>query len=507
MEAENKHSNLICEALIDLAQVLGEQNEFEEILRLITQKASGLFQAELTLIMMINPKTHQTLKTVFPGGDKTKESKYHTLHTSISGWVIKNERSLISQDIQLDSRFRQGAFKNIPVKTVLCVALRSENVIFGTLSLFRKMNTVTFDDTDLSYLEKIAIVVSPFIRNVQKIEHYFKPQIPKDALLNKYQAHGLLGKSKQFIELLHAVDAAARSDVRVLLEGKSGTGKELIAKAIHHCSDRYSHKFIAVDCGAIPEHLIESELFGHLKGAFTGAAMPRKGLFEEANNGTLFMDEITNLPMEMQVKLLRVLQEGEIRPLGSNTTHKVNVRIITAASMPLKELVNTNQFREDLFYRLLVFPVHVPSLEDRQEDIPLLANHFLKHYSQQQNKKVESFDDDLVDFINYHSWTGNIRELENFVERMITLAPQNQIKIDVGLLPAEFRDELKTIKVNKKEVQKTKSLTEILNAQEMQIIQQTLVAHNGNQSSAAKGLGIDESTLRYKMRKYKIKKS
>ena len=294
--------------------------------------------------------------------------------------------------------------------------------------------------------------------------------------------------------------------MRVLLEGKSGTGKELIARAIHNCSERNMHKFIAVDCGAIPQHLIESELFGHVKGAFTGAATSRKGLFEETNNGTLFMDEIANLPIALQVKLLRVLQEGEIRPLGSNMSRKVDVRIITATSIPLKELVEKNKFRQDLFYRLLVFPIHIPSLEEREEDIPILAKHFIKQFSTQQNKQADSFDEAVIELIKHHSWTGNIRELENFVERMVTLTSKNQTQIDVGLLPPEFRDELKSLVKNKKKVQETKSLAEILNTQEKKIIHQTLVNHRWNQSSAANALGIDESTLRYKMKKFGIKR-
>ena len=502
-----KNNSLIADALIEFAEILSRQDDYNEILRLVTQKTSDLLQGDLTLIMMINPKTHQTLKTIFSRGGYKKESRYHTLHTSVSGWVIKHEHSLISQDIRSDSRFRKGAFKNIRIGSALCVPLRSENRVFGTVSLLRNLNTEAFQDSDLSYLEKIAAVVSPFIRNVQKIEHYFQPRIPRETLLYKYKAHGLLGKSERFLELINAVDAASRSDVRVLLEGKSGTGKELIARAIHNCSERSTHPFIAVDCGAIPEHLMESELFGHKKGAFTGALVDRKGLFEEADKGTLFMDEITNLPMDMQVKLLRVLQEQEIRPLGSNTSLKVNVRIISASSVSLKELVNINQFREDLFYRLLVFPVYVPSLYDRREDIPLLAYHFLKKYTEEQKKQVMYFDDDLIEFIKNHEWTGNIRELENFVERLVTLASENQTQINAGLLPPEFRDEQKRTQKNKKKVQETRSLAAILNTQEKQIICQTLLDHKWNQSSAANALGVDESTLRYKMRKYQIKKS
>jgi transcriptional regulator with GAF, ATPase, and Fis domain len=493
--------------LIDLAQNLSIQDDFEEILRLVTRTVTELLQAEKTLIMMINPRTGETIKTIISQGDEQGDRKSHTLHTSISGWVIKNELSLISKDIKSDSRFRPDVFKDIEVKSVMCVHLRNENVVFGTLSVFRKTNTSDFKNSDLYFLEKIALIVSPYLRNMQKIEHYFKPQMPRKSILHKYQAHGLLGKSKRFVELLHAIEAAAKSDVRVLLEGRSGTGKELVARAIHNCSERAGKKLIAVDCGTIPEHLIGSEFFGHVKGAFTGATADRKGLFEEADSGTLFIDEIANLPMDLQVNLLRVLQEGEIRPLGSNASRKVNVRIIAASSVLLKELVEKNKFREDLFYRLMVYPIHVPSLDERPEDIPLLTEHFIKKYSTEQNKQVENFNEGLIEFLKHRSWTGNIRELENFIERLITLAPENRKQIDMDLLPREFRNELQDLKKIKKKVQITKSLAEILGDHEKQLLRQTLVDCKWNQSSAANALGIDESTLRYKMKKYKINKS
>jgi transcriptional regulator with GAF, ATPase, and Fis domain len=494
------------DALFDFAQNLSVQYEYEEILRLASRTVNELLQAEKTLIMMINPRTLETIKTIISQGDGKEDSKSHIFHTSISGWAIKNEKPLISGDIKSDTRFRQGVFKDIDVKSVMCVPLRSENVIFGTLSVLRKPGTSIFTSDDLPWFEKIATILSPYLINAQKIENYFKPQMPEDAIFNKYRLHGLLGKSKSFLELLYNIEAASSSDVRVLLEGKSGTGKELVAKAIHNCSERSGQKLVTVDCGTIPEHLIGSELFGHVKGAFTGATTDRKGLFEEADKGTLFMDEITNLPMDMQVNLLRVLQEGEIRPLGSNSSRKVNVRIIAAASTPLRELVEKNKFREDLFYRILVYPIHVPSLDERPEDIPLLAEHFIEKYSREQNKQVENFHPGITELLKHRNWTGNIRELENFVERMVTLAPENRKIIVTDLLPREFRKELQDIKVARKKSQKTKSLPEILSDHEKQLMRQMLVDCKWNQSSAANALGIDESTLRYKMKKYKIKR-
>ncbi len=494
------------ESVIELASLLANQNNFHEVLRLVTQKASDLLSADTALIMMVNPKTRETVKTIYKEGNEPGSKSYQFLHTYLSGWVIENKCGFLSENIQKDTRFNQKLFENNSSKSVMCVPFKVEGITIGTLLLLNQEDGIVFNENDFSLLEKLSVIVSPYLRNVQKIEAYFTPKLPEDTLLNKYKASGLLGKSKRFMELLHSVDAVANCDVRVTLEGASGTGKELIAKAIHNYSQRSAQKFIAIDCGAIPENLIESELFGHTKGAFTGATGPRTGLFEEANNGTLFMDEISNLPVEMQVKLLRVLQEGEIRPLGSNTTRKVNVRIISASSTPLKELVNNQKFREDLFYRLMVYPVHIPSLRERQEDIPLLANHFLLRFSKEQKKEVESFNEEIIHFMKYHPWTGNIRELENFVERMVAIAPKNKKQIDTSILPSEFHSEQSDSEKKKNAMQADKTLPQIISGYEKEFISNALTDCNWNQSMAASKLGIDESTLRYKITKYGLKK-
>jgi transcriptional regulator with GAF, ATPase, and Fis domain len=491
------------ESLIELASLLGEQTEFQEVLRLVTQKAADIVHAEMALIMLINPQTRHTIKTVYKEGQSAEDKKYHFIHTNISGWVIDNNASFLTSNLIKDKRFRENLFKDYPVKSVACVPLRTECVVIGTLMLLCMGQKSHFSEDDLTFLEKLSVIASPFLRNVQRVEQYFTSPKTKESLRSKYEVHGLLGKSKEFIELLHSIEAAAHCDVRVLLMGKSGTGKELIAKAIHHASARSDSPFIAIDCGAIPEHLMESELFGHMKGAFTGATLTRKGLFEEANHGTLFMDEITNLPMDLQAKLLRVLQEGEIRPLGSNTTHKVNVRIISSASASLKEMVYEKQFREDLFYRLMVYPIHVPALEERKEDIPLLANHFMHIFSKQQNKEIENFHEEVVDLMNSHSWQGNIRELENFVERLVTLTPADRKQIDIKFIPTEYRKELDNLRHYP---QLNKSLTESLADYEEKLIRQALIESNWNQSGAARALGISEQTIRYKMRKLGISK-
>jgi Nif-specific regulatory protein len=494
------------ESIIELASLLTSQTDFHEVLRLVTNKAADLLNADTALIMMINPKTRETIKTIYKEGNEPDNRTYQFFHTYLSGWVIENNSGILSENIKEDQRFNKKVTENMALKSVMCVPFRIERIIIGTILLQNPENGAVFSKNDYAYLENLTLIVSPYLRNIQKIEEYFTTQIPDTALINKYAACGLLGKSKRFVELLRSVDAAANCDVRILLEGASGTGKEIIARAIHNFSQRSTQKFIAIDCGAIPEHLIESELFGHTKGAFTGAMGARTGLFEEANNGTLFMDEISNLPVEMQVKLLRVLQEGEIRPLGSNTIRRVNVRIISASSTPLKELVSKQKFREDLFYRLMVYPVHIPSLQERHEDIPLLAGHFLKRFTREQNKEAESFHEEIIDYMKHHAWTGNIRELENFVERMVAIVPRNQKQIATSALPREFQNELGDQKKKSSNIRSDKSLPQIISEYESKIIRQALVDSRWNQSVAANKLGIDESTLRYKITKYGLKK-
>jgi transcriptional regulator with GAF, ATPase, and Fis domain len=493
-------------SILDLASILDQQSDFQEIIRLVAQKAAVIIPCETAIIMMLNPQTRETVKTMYATGKKHAERKYHFAHTNISGLVIDNNGSFLTSDLRNDPRFRKNVFKDTSIKSALCIPIRTEATIIGTLLLLNENQDYVFSEDDLVILEKFAAVVSPFLRDVQKIKQLFITGLPKQTLLKKYEAFGLLGKSKMFIELLQTIEAAARTTVKILLEGESGTGKELIAKSIHKLSSRSQNKFLAIDCGAIPMNLIESELFGHVKGAFTDATKDRKGLLEEAHGGTLFMDEITNLPLEMQAKLLRVLQENEIRPLGSNQTRKIDVRIITASSVSLRQLVDQQKFREDLFYRLNVYPVAVPSLDQRREDIPLLATHFLKKFSLEQNKQLDSFQGELLDFIKQHKWQGNIRELANFVERMVTLAPADQKILDIAVLPTEFRDEWQKVKKVHKTDKTSQSLVKSLADYEEKLIRDALADSDWNQSQAARKLRISEHSIRYKMEKLGIRK-
>ncbi len=502
---ENKFQKI--ESLIDMATLLNKQVDYQEILRLVTHKASTMLEADVTLIMMINPQTNQTVKTIYSHGEEPDKRIYNFIHSNVSGWVIKNSRSLLSVDIKNDKRFNKAIFKNAQVLSVMCVPLWTEGLIIGTIMLLNQTTGRIFSNDDLSYLEKFTNIVTPFLRNVQKIQQFFERSLSDDSLTHKYATLGLLGKSQKFINLLKSIESAAQSNVRVLLEGQSGTGKELIARAIHKLSSRNENHFFALDCGTMPANLIESELFGHVKGAFTGATTNRKGLITEAEGGTLFLDEISSLPLELQGKLLRLLQEGEIRPLGGNKIVQVDVRIISASSDSLIDLVQKKQFRDDLFYRLNVYPIVVPTLDQRREDIPLLMNHFLQKFSKQQNKQVERIHKKLLYFCELRHWAGNIRELENFVERLVTLASPDFKIIDLDMLPEDFNTELEEILTGKNNTDDYFSLNQRVAELEEKIIRQTLIDYNWNQSKAARKLNISEQTIRYKINKYHIIRS
>lgn len=503
----DENNNQFYENIIQLASLLGKQNEYDEILRIINAHALSIFNADISSIIMINPRTDNTVKTLIRGGKEIEKHEHHFVQTNVVGWVNKIKKSFITNDLKKDTRFSKNIFKDTSVDSVMCTALNSGGTSIGYSVIMYENGIRKLEDNDLKMLEEFSTIVAPYLSNIQNLSEYFETHMPEPVLITKYETFGLLGKGKKFSELLKAIEAAARCDVRVLLEGQSGTGKELIAKAIHLISSRKKNPFIAVDCGAIPEQLIESEFFGHVKGSFTGAVQDRKGLFEEADKGTLFMDEISNLPLDMQAKLLRVLQENEVRIIGSSHTVKIDVRVIAASSLSLIELVDANKFREDLFYRLNVYPIYVPTLNERCDDIPLLADYFMKKYSDEQNKKLTSFHPSVIKYFKNREWKGNIRELGNFIERLVTISTVNKKIIDGNTIPKEFQNEFKKILSSEKKISSPKPLNESIENYEKEIIIQALEDNKWNQSKAARMLRISERTIRYKIEKLGIKEA
>ena len=323
----------------------------------------------------------------------------------------------------------------------------------------------------------------------------------KEQLREKFKVDFIVSISRRMEEALNLVKRVAQSPATVLILGESGTGKELIARAIHYSSLRKEKPFVKVNCAALPENLLESELFGHEKGAFTGAVARRVGRFEQADQGTIFLDEIGDLSPALQSKLLRVLQEKEFERVGSSQTIKVDVRVISATNRNLEEAIQKGTFREDLYYRFNVVTITLPPLRERKEDIPPLLEHFLKKYSRENNKAVVSVTKEAKDLLMNYNYPGNIRELENIIERAVVLCRGETITkqdLPLNLQESEVEESLERARKS------GRSLPETLEEIERHRIAQALQKSGGVQTKAAEELGISERVLRYKMKKYKI---
>jgi two-component system response regulator AtoC len=317
----------------------------------------------------------------------------------------------------------------------------------------------------------------------------------------EYGFKNIVSKNEKMLNIFEVIKKVAPYKSTILITGESGTGKELIARALHYNSDRSQYPFIPINCGAIPENLLESELFGHVKGAFTDAIRTKKGLFEEADGGTLFLDEIGELPPQLQVKLLRVLQDGEIRRVGESKSIQIDVRIVTATVKDLIKEVNEGRFREDLFYRLNVLPIHIPPLRERKEDIPLLIHHFINKYSNSMNKNIIGITPKALDALMNYKWYGNVRELENTIERAIVLTDQENIELEN--LPFEIQNfqEQSQIAPLAEEDYSVKKASRIL---EMNLIKKALNKTKGNHTHAARLLELSHRALLYKIKEYGI---
>lgn len=340
--------------------------------------------------------------------------------------------------------------------------------------------------------EEIGLTIRKIITQQRLIQEniYLRQELKK-----RFQFKDIITKNPKMQEILELVRSVAKTASTVLIEGESGTGKELVARAIHLCSPRRKNPFVAVSCAALPETLLESELFGHEKGAFTGAISSKKGRFELADQGTIFLDEIAEVSLKMQVKLLRVLEEKEFSRIGGTRPIKVDVRIISATNKNLKKLVEEEKFREDLYYRLNVVSIKLPPLRERTEDIPLLAEHFLEKYRIENNKGVWAISEEAMDLLLKYDWPGNVRELENAIESAVVVTKSETIG------PQDLPPSLRSHEEKPYKLTTGKKLHEV----EKEYIIRVLEANNWNIKKCAELLGIDRTTLYNKIKKYGLK--
>ncbi|MDR8391344.1 sigma-54 dependent transcriptional regulator [Aliifodinibius sp. S!AR15-10] len=341
--------------------------------------------------------------------------------------------------------------------------------------------------------EEVIIRIQNLLEHKELIQEnrYLREQIDR-----KFNFNHIIGESEAMKQVYDMISRVSNASTHILITGASGTGKELVARAIHSNSDRSKKPFLALNCGSIPDDLVEAELFGYKKGAFTGAEKDHEGIFEAANGGTVFLDEIGELPPNVQVNLLRVLQEKEVKPVGSNQTVNFDARIITATNRDLKEEVEKGNFREDLYFRLNVVEISMPSLSERKEDIPVLTHHFLNKYNRELNRAVKGITSDAMTALISYDWRGNVRELENVIERAVLLGTEDHITI--GDLPASIRNTEEKIELD------SQSLDSAVQAFEKHHIKSVLKRTDGNKSETARLLGIDPSTLYRKMERYRI---
>jgi len=339
------------------------------------------------------------------------------------------------------------------------------------------------------------------IKNALEKKHLQKENVLlKQVVRDRYVFENIIGQSPKMLALYDLLHKVAPTKTNVLITGESGTGKELVAKAIHFNSPRKEKPFVTLNCGAIPEALLESELFGHMKGAFTDAIATKKGLFEMADEGTIFLDEISELPLMMQVKLLRVLQDREFKRVGGTEDIRVDVRIIAATNKDLERAVKEKRFREDLYYRLNVIQIKLPSLRERREDIPVLAAHFLKRYSEELNKNISRISPEALHLLLNYEYPGNVRELQNIIERAVVISRDTIISLHD--LPFGDIDECETFG-SKKEGR----LRQSIEGMEQKMIVDAMEKAGYHQTKAAEALGISERMLRYKLKKYGLKDS
>jgi len=441
-------------ALYDISKTLNSDAELDAILTFVNQKVKELMNVEFALILFHDKEKMKFYLPLLPLEPEesafcSDQSRF-SIASYIAEWVFREGSPALIQDLRTDKRFSKyldetsNKSETSIISSILCIPLQSKKHIFGVIEIINKKDG-EFTEDDKQMLETVSDNVAIYIernnlyQNLQKADMLLRRQNAtlRLSIKQKYRFDNIIGSSNEILEILKKAEQVAFTDSTVLIYGETGTGKELLAQSIHQLSPRSHKSFVTINCGAIPKELLESELFGHEKGSFTGAIKRRVGRFEEANGGTLFLDEIGDMPLELQVRLLRVLQEGIIQRLGGNDNINVDVRVIAATHRNLAELVAQKMFRDDLYYRLKVFELTIPPLRERKNDIPLLINHFITYYNEKLGKQVTNVDDFAMEILNNHEYPGNIRELQHIIESTMILCKGNVITSDA--IPKELR--------------------------------------------------------------------
>ncbi|MBN1795766.1 MAG: sigma 54-interacting transcriptional regulator [Sedimentisphaerales bacterium] len=490
----------------DMARAFGESLDLEQTLKAILKSLDTHLKLQRGTITLVEPETETINIKVAHGLSKESEQLgSYKIGEGITGTVVQTGEQIVVPDISKDSRFLHKTHSRKKTKgkkiAFYCVPVKLEGKTIGTLSVDREVQKNDSAQANLNLLNIIATMVAQAAK-LNKLVESNKRELSEEnlrlrqELKTHFNISNMVGTSNAMKGVYKLIEQVADSNATVMIRGESGTGKDLVAHAIHYNSTRSSKPFVKVNCTALPETLLESELFGHEKGAFTGATERKIGRFERANGGTIFLDEIGDFSMNLQIKLLRVIQFREFERVGGNETIKANVRIIVATNKNLEEQIKERVFREDLYYRINVFPIYLPPLRERKDDIMLLADHFLEKLSGENNKRITRISTPAIEMLTSYHWPGNIRELENCIERAILLCDEDVIRSEH--LPPSLQ------MIRKTDTTQGRSFIEIIENKEKELVIDALKKCNGQQRKAAAELGLTERILGYKIKKYGI---
>jgi Nif-specific regulatory protein len=492
--------------LFDISSRLIKGGEINMLLRSVLEMTCQYLGAKSSFLTVLN-RDKNTINIEAASGlsDSQIARGSYEVGEGIIGRVVEYKRPVIIKEISKSKLFLNRTQKHISADgdelSFICVPVFDEVNVVGTLSVTRKFSEKYNYDDDVRLLSIIGSMIIQSVKARQdqseEISRLKKTNEElRSSLGNWHKPKNIVGNSGKINDVYNLIEMVSKTNSTVLIRGESGVGKELFADAIHYSSQRKDKPIIKVNCSALPDSLIESELFGHEKGAFTGADSQRKGRFEMADGGTIFLDEIGDLPSQTQVKLLRVIQERQFERLGSSKPISVDVRIITATNRNLEKLITEGKFREDLFYRINVFPVFVPPLRERRNDIPGLVDHFIEKFNKDNGTNVKRITTAAINMLMVYSWPGNVRELENVIERGCILTTDEVIH-SYNLPP--------TLQTADSSQTKTKGgLNAALDRVECQLIMEALTATKGNITQAAKSLNVTERILGIRVKKYRL---
>jgi Nif-specific regulatory protein len=493
--------------LFEISRMINNSKYIKEALNPIMGLVASYLDAERTMLTILNREVSNIYMVASHGiENKGKNEVKYLIGEGYTGEVVKTGKPVIIEKIKQAKGFANKTRIGLTTSnkediSFICVPIKVDEEIVGTLSIAKIYDERTNTDELLRMLSVVGSMIAQAVRvrqdRLEEIERLKteNKQLHSE-LKDRFLYENVIGNSSKLRDVLKEVQQVSNTQANVLIRGESGVGKELIADAIHYGSSRSDMPLIKVNCSALPESLIESELFGHEKGAFTGADNLKKGRFELAEGGTIFLDEIGELPLQIQVKLLRVLQERQYERLGGTKTLNCDVRVVAATNRNLEEAIQQGNFREDLYYRLNVFPIYVPALRERINDIPALVDHFIQKANDKNGTDILRISSAAIDMLTIYNWPGNIRELENCIERAAILSTDKVIR------PQNLPPTLQTAQSTG--TNKTGSLQTIVEGVEKQLIIDSLTSRKGNVFQTAKELGISNRKLGLRIEKYEI---